>query len=123
MVGASEDGGDSMTPLDAAKRLVEHGMVIRHSDGYKNCGYCGQSSATGHGDGTNHSIPCIVPSLPNIVAALEAAERLPTEEPVEEYGAERSYVFCRGDAINDRHTPGCCYQSLVAALKGEEVLA
>lgn len=50
---------------------------------------------------------------------MDAADRLPGDEPCEEYGTERLFVFCRGDALVGRHHPDCRYQALVKALRGE----
>jgi hypothetical protein len=117
-----------MTPLEAARALLVDDGGNLDGDHYF-CRDCGSHVChmlirqAGDCEVTEpHRPTCMYGVLPRIVAALEAAERLtawPHEaEPTEEHGTDRIYVFCRGNGV---HGPECRYQSLVAALRGEEV--
>lgn len=112
-----------MSPLDAARRLLEaneSGLLPSDADG--NCWYCYWHLLH---DGSGHDSDCPWPALPQIVAALEAAERL--ESPVVldiQYGTPDG-VYCRdcGAGASSEalviHAPDCAYRALVAALKRE----
>jgi hypothetical protein len=71
---------------------------------------------------TQHKSDCVYVRRDRIIAVLEAAERLPGEEPVTEgSGGYIAYTICGDDAVTGNHAPDCPYQALVTALKGEVV--
>lgn len=69
------------------------------------------------GDYGEHSPDCPWLAMPRIVAALEAAEKVASDMPLDEGHAECYY--CGG--WRDHHAAGCPWQALAAALRGAEM--
>jgi hypothetical protein len=101
--------------LDDARAMM--GPISVH------CYFCTGSEISGHFDGC----PALT-TLPRIVAALEAAERLlkahPDYEPICEIGIDHVsvYEFCEGNPYISCHDSDCPWQALAAAMRGEEVV-
>lgn len=104
-----------MTLLDDARRLAAPGINLH-------CDFCTGSPIGGHFAG------CPILAAPRIVAALEAAEQL-TAPPIDAEPTD----YARGDDVHywafcerrmdQGHEPDCPWQALVAALRGEGVMA
>jgi hypothetical protein len=108
--------------LDAARRLNQDEPIGQFETGGRNYFvFCGRMVQQGHAP------DCPWLSLPRIVAALEAAERVAetTTEPVNTIGIDldQEYAFCGEWAERDDsgHASDCPWQALVAALKGNMV--
>jgi hypothetical protein len=105
----------SVNLLDDARAMM--GPISVH------CYFCTGSEISGHFDGC----PALT-TLPRIVAALEAAERMlkahPDYEPICEIGIDHVsvYEFCEGNPYISCHDSDCPWQALAAAMRGEEVV-
>ena len=65
-----------MTPLEAARALADAGFTPCEQDGWCFCSFCASKVSEASGDDVEHLTDCPWSVLPQIVAALEAAERL-----------------------------------------------
>ena len=91
-----------MTPLEAARRLAT-GQRLTHP-----CAYCGHVMP-------NHDASCPIHALPQIVAALEAAERVVTAQQ-----AVIEAIRHRGSLAEADAELRAADLALVAALKGTD---
>ena len=111
---------------DARRLMAEFegntGLALQGGGDNRACRIC-KVRVTYHEDAPcqrHHAAHCLVLSLPQIVAVLEAAERLPNDERiVAETGSYIAYAICEGDALSRQHAPDCAYQALMAALRGD----
>ena len=97
-----------MTPLEAARRLIT-GQRLTHP-----CAYCGHMMP-------DHDTSCPIHTLPQIVAALEAAERVArASAQIDLDGLTDKQEWdsaWQSDALKNQFLPSV--RALVAALKGE----
>lgn len=103
-----------MTPLEAAKRLADASIGVH-------CDFCTGSPISGHFE------DCPLFAVPQIVAALEAAERMAAVEPdfqdeaIDDGQIVRRCAVCQwvpSPRFDGGHHPDCEYQALVVALEG-----
>ena len=105
-----------MTPLEAARALAAANIEDE--------AWCAVCHMDPHGQA------CPVPMIPQIVAALEAAERIVfVSNDREPHACEYSFndaghapilAFC-GALIGEAHVSGCAWEALKAALTGADV--
>lgn len=104
-----------MSILDDARRLMAFADIPTE------CAFCGGKDDVGN---YKHVTDCPWLSLSRIVAVLEAAERVTQDDPfILTWDHDGSYYNCwECDAPRGTyHEPDCLWQSLVAAMRGEEI--
>lgn len=118
-----------MSLIEVMQRLIDRSATTHEVYGKRGtaCHLCSWARVYWDDESIEHSPDCPVPTLPRIVAALEAAElysgmfvggAAPSRARPGEWGQ------CWGCGILlPKHAPDCPWQALVAALRGEEVTA
>lgn len=99
-----------MSLLDDARRIAHWPTPLTCAE---SCWFCG-------GGVGEHDSGCLRLSMPKIVKALEAAERLAACPPVVAAGKLDTQDVCAVCWAAGDHADDCSWQALVAALKGEE---
>jgi hypothetical protein len=118
-----------MSLLDDARRLADTDHTPCE-DGTGRCVFCSVGGFDVRVGKMIHGDTCPLLSMPRIVAALEAAERVAQVEPTysyHSYGTEQiSCLYCGGfedarDSYRFIHETDCPRQALAVALQGDVV--
>lgn len=114
-----------MTPIEAAKAIAGGDEPIedaQYPGGRRYYAFCGGLTEDGH------EADCSWPSMPKIVAALEAADAFLKALPewrgkpeLRDHDDVTGFGYCPICQESDGHLDTCEYQAFVAALKGPDI--